>query len=101
MSYNDLSVYSIRKSEIQGAASADWVQVGKVVTVFFGTLTTRATFTNLPIPYQRDNGAIPVTMRQASDGAHLQGFFGINGSKASIVCPTANLCYATLTYITV
>lgn len=89
------------KSDVLGSASADWVQVGKVVTVLFGTLTTSARFPNLPIPYQRDNGAIPVTMRRSSDGAHLQGYFGVNNGKAHLECPTQELCYGTLTYITV
>lgn len=98
---SDLSEFSKMKSEVLGNASADWVQVGKVVTVYFGTLTTNAIFNNLPIPYERDSGALPIAMRQASDGTILSGFFGINGGKAYLECPTANLCYATLTYITV
>ena len=90
------------KSEVLSNASADWVQVGKVVTVYFGTITTMADFSNLPIPYERDRGVVSIPMRQASDGAVLFGYFGATrDGKAHLVCPTASLCYGTLTYITV
>ena len=90
------------KSESQADCSADWVQIGKVVTVYFGTLKTIATFENLPVPYQRISGAtIPVTFRRSRDGAHLQGYFGSAGGNAVLSCPTNELCYATLSYVTV
>lgn len=99
---SNLSVFSEMKSEAQVDCSADWVQIGKVVTVYFGTLKTVATFENLPVPYQRISGAtIPVTFRRSSDGAHLQGYFGSAGGNAVLSCPTNELCYATLSYVTV